>query len=320
MIQQRTDFDSPWKEVLEVYFRDFLAFFFPQIHTEVDWSQGYEFLDTELQQVVRDAELGKRFADKLVKVWRLEGEELWVLIHIEIQQSPETDFAERMFVYNYRLRDRYDRPVVSLAVLADERPGWRPQEFHSELWGCEIRFRFPIVKLLDYGQQWQTLEDSSNPFAIVVMAHLKALETRSDQLQRQEWKFMLTRRLYEQGYERQDILNLFRFIDWVITLPQDLETRFRQELEQYEREAQMPYVTSIEQMAKQEGMQEGRREGLREGLISGIELALELKFGSEGAQVLPEIAQIEDVETLKAIQSGLRQVSTLAELRSIYQA
>jgi flagellar biosynthesis/type III secretory pathway protein FliH len=125
--------------------------------------------------------------------------------------------------------------------------------------------------------------------------------------------------LYEQGYERQDILNLFRFIDWVITLPQDLEARFRQELEQYEREAQMPYVTSIEQMAKQEGMQEGRREGLREGLISGIELALELKFGSEGAQVLPEIAQIKDVDTLKAIQSGLRQVSTLAELRSIYQ-
>jgi predicted transposase YdaD len=122
--------------------------------------------------------------------------------------------------------------------------------------------------------------------------------------------------LYEQDCERQDILNLLRFIDWVITLAQDLEIRFRQELEQYEREAQMPYVTSIEQIAKQEGMQEGRREGL----LSGIELALELKFGSEGAQVLPEIAQIEDIDTLKAIQSGLRQVDTLPELRSIYQS
>lgn len=311
MAEQRADFDSPWKEVLEAYFQDFLAFFFLQIHSEIDWNQGYEFLDTELQQVVRDAELGKRFADKLVKVWRLGGEELWVLIHIEIQQSPEREFEDRMFVYNYRLRDRYDRPVVSLAVLADERPGWRPQEFRSELWGCETRFRFPIVKLLDYGQQWQTLEDSSNPFAIVVMAHLKALETKGDQVQRQEWKFTLTRQLYERGYERQDILNLFRFIDWVITLPQDLETNFRQELEQYEREAQMPYVTSVERMAKQEG--------LREGLLSGIELALELKFGNEGSQLFPEIAQIENVDTLKAIQSGLRQVSSLAELRSIYQ-
>jgi hypothetical protein len=50
----------------------------------------------------------------------------------------------------------------------------------------------------------------------------------------------------------------------------------------------MPYITSIERMAKQEGM--------REGLLSSIELALELKFGSEGSQVFPEIVQIEDVD------------------------
>lgn len=31
-----------------------------------------------------------------------------------------------MFVYNYRIFDRYDRPVASLAVLADDDPGWRP--------------------------------------------------------------------------------------------------------------------------------------------------------------------------------------------------
>ena len=67
MAEQRSDFDSPWKEIIEDYFNDFLAFFFPAIHADVDWGKGYEFLDTELQQVVRDAELGKRFADKLAK-------------------------------------------------------------------------------------------------------------------------------------------------------------------------------------------------------------------------------------------------------------
>ena len=35
------------------------------------------------------------------------------------QGQPESDFAKRMYVYNYRLFDRYDRPVVSLAVLGD---------------------------------------------------------------------------------------------------------------------------------------------------------------------------------------------------------
>jgi hypothetical protein len=184
-----------------------------------------------------------------------------------------------MFVYNYRLRDRYNHPVVSLAVLTDERQSWRPEEFRSEIWGCEIRFRFPVVKLLDYGQQWQTLEDSLNPFATVVMAHLKALETRGNQVERKDWKLSLTRRLYERGYERQDVLNLFRFLDWVLTLPESLADEFKADLERFERENQMPYITSIERRAEERGR-----------LIGAIELGLELKFGNDGLQLLPEIS------------------------------
>lgn len=315
MAEQRAEFDGPWKEIIEAYFNDFLAFFFPDIHADVDWSKGYEFLDTELQQVVRDAELGKRFADKLVKVWRLTGEELWVLIHIEVQNSPETIFPKRMFEYNYRLRDRYDHPVVSLAVLTDERQSWRPQEFQSEIWGCETLFRFPMVKLLDYGQEWQTLETSLNPFAIVVMAHLKALETKGNQVQRKDWKFSLTRRLYEKGYERQDVLNLFRFIDWVITLPPSLADEFEADLERFERENQMPYVTSIERRAEERG----RQQGLLTGTLDAIGLGLELKFGSDGLRLLTEISQIHDLEVLKTIQEGLRRVNSIDELRALYR-
>jgi hypothetical protein len=72
---------------------------------------------------------------------------------------------------------------------------------------------------------------------------------------RKEWKFRLTRRLYEQGYDRQDILNLFRFIDWLMELPDALKQEFRSELAQYEQERQMPYVTSIEQMGIEQGRQ-----------------------------------------------------------------
>jgi hypothetical protein len=214
-----------------------------------------------------------------------------------------------MFVYNYRLRDRYNHPVVSLAVLTDERQSWRPEEFRSEIWGCEIRFRFPVVKLLDYGQQWQTLEDSLNPFATVVMAHLKALETRGNQVERKDWKLSLTRRLYERGYERQDVLNLFRFLDWVLTLPESLADEFKADLERFERENQMPYITSIERRAEERGR-----------LIGAIELGLELKFGNDGLQLLPEISQIEDLEILKSIRDGIKRVITLQELRTIYQS
>ena len=32
-----SDFDSPWKEALGVYFEPFMAFFFPEAHADVEW-------------------------------------------------------------------------------------------------------------------------------------------------------------------------------------------------------------------------------------------------------------------------------------------
>src|SRR5688572_23238702 len=166
------DYDSPWKGAVEHYFNDCLAFFFPQAAAEIDWSRGYEFLDKELQQVVPEAELGRRTVDKLVKVWQRTGDEAWVLIHLEVQSQVEAEFAERMYVYHYRLFDRYRRRIASLAILGDERPKWRPESYGYELWGCRIRLEFPTIKLLAYKAQWAELEQSRNPFAVLVMAHL----------------------------------------------------------------------------------------------------------------------------------------------------
>ena len=193
------DYDSPWKEVLERYFAAFTAFFFPEVHAGVDWDRGYEFLDKELQRVVRDAALGRRYADKLIKVWQRDGSEVWVLAHVEVQGLYEANFAERMFSYYSRLRDRYQRPVVSLAVLIDERQDWRSTEYRQELWGCELHWRYPMVKLLDYRNRETELEAHTNPFSLVVLAHLKAQETAQDPVSRFRWKGQLARGLYNRG-------------------------------------------------------------------------------------------------------------------------
>ena len=60
MTETTTDYDSPWKAIIERYFEAFMAFFFPQAHKAIDWEKGYTFLDKELQQVVREAETGPR--------------------------------------------------------------------------------------------------------------------------------------------------------------------------------------------------------------------------------------------------------------------
>ncbi len=59
-------------------------------------------------------------------------------------------------------------------------------------------------------------------------------------------------------------------------------------------------------------------EGRREELLSGIELGLELKFGAEGLQLMPEISQITDLDVLRTIREGLRTMNSLEEIRQIY--
>jgi hypothetical protein len=91
------------------------------------------------------------------------------------------------------------------------------------------------------GRDWTTLERDRNPFAVVVMAHLKAHEVR-DGVERKQWKLRLMRGLYERGSTQDEILALFRFIDWLLVLPAALEREFWHELHQFEEEKRMPHA------------------------------------------------------------------------------
>ena len=83
-------------------------FYFPRAYCQIDWSRGYTFLEQELHAITQDAELGQRYVDKLVRVTRRNGQEDWLYLHLEVQGSAQAEFAKRMFVYNYRIFDRYD--------------------------------------------------------------------------------------------------------------------------------------------------------------------------------------------------------------------
>jgi hypothetical protein len=286
-----TDYDNPWKTFIELYFRDFLAFFFPVIEADIDWSKPIRFLDKELQKVVRDAEIPKRYADKLVEVHRLSGQKALVICHIEVQSQGEADFGGRMYSYNYRLRDRYNCAVVSLAILADDSQTWRPCGFQDELWGCSTDFQFPVVKLLDYQSDWAALEASRNPFAVVVMAHLKTKETHNQPDARKQWRYHLTTMLYDQGYSEQDILNLHGFLDWMMNLPEELENQFQSELETFEEARKMKYVTTGERKAESRGR-----------LATQTEIALNLFDKNMSLETIAEVTGL-TIEQLQQIQS-----------------
>jgi hypothetical protein len=264
------EYDSPWKEIIELFFPQFMAFFFPVIAEAIDWSKPVEFLDKEFQRSIRRSEIGRQTVDKLVKVWLLTGAEVWVLIHIEVQSQKENDFNTRMYIYRYRIFDRYRRPILSLAIIGDNDPEWRPDRYETELLGNKESLQFGMVKLLDYEIKWAELEQNLNPFAVVVMAHLKALATQNKDQERFFWKKTLIRELYKRQYNKQDIFNLFRFLDWVMKLPEVLETQIQLAIDEYEEEHKMRYVTSIERMAMERGEREGQEKGEQRGRVNAL--------------------------------------------------
>jgi hypothetical protein len=255
--QLNDDYDSPWKDALMRYFPEFMAFYFPLAHAAINWREGHVFLDKELAQVVQDAELGKRLVDRLVQVVTREAGKQWVYVHVEVQGQQEAGFAERLFTYNYRLYDRYRRPVASLAVLADESENWKPSEFGYQLFGCTVGIRFPTVKILDYASQTEALLEDTNPFALITAAHLLTRATRSDPEQRWAAKWRLAKLLYERNWDKQRIIDLFSVIDWLMRLPDELEQRLLEEVYALERNVSMPYVTSAERFGLEKGRQEG---------------------------------------------------------------
>ena len=287
---------------MEIYFQAFLALFYPKIHADIDWSRGFNFLDKEIQKIVPRAAQGRLYVDKLVKVFRKNGAESWVLIHIEVQTQPDPDFPKRMYDYNTRIYVRYNRTVVSLPVLADADPDWRPDHYKDELWGWSVGMTWPPAKLLDHAKQAATLEASDNPFAKVVLAHLKALETRHEPQSRKMWKVRLVRGLYERGFSGEDVRQLLRIIDWLMELPSPLNDEVDQEVESYLEEERMPYVTSFE----------------RVGMFRVIRSTLLEKFGDAAADLVEPIRELNDAEKYEKMNQAIATATTLAEVRRAY--
>ena len=303
------NYDSPWKEAVEHYFPEFISFYFPVAYVQIDWSKEYVFLDQELRAVVQDAELGKRFVDKLVRVTLLNGDEKWIYIHIEVQGTRQAEFAERMFVYNYRLYDRYRRPIASMAVLADEHANWRPDYFSYGVLGSETSIRFPIAKLTDYHDKVNDLLAADNSFAVVTAAHILTQRTRNNDQERYQAKQLLVRLLYQRKWDKQRVIDMFGVLDWMMRLPEELEQQLWQEIEILEENQKMQYVTSVQRFEIAKIRQEVRQEEASKFFL----LLLESKFGAVNQQ-LQEKVNTADPELIETWTKQIFQAKTPEDL------
>ena len=107
-----------------------------------------------------------------------------------------------------------------------------------------------------------------------------------------------------------DILELFRFIDWMLRLPEALEEQLWSEIQTYETVEHMPYVTSVERIGIRKGIQQGLQQGLQQGIQQAtreglrqqrymLTLLVQLRFGADVAKASgPLLERIADPQRL----------------------
>ncbi len=139
------------------------------------------------------------------------------------------------------------------------------------------------------------------------MAHLRAMETRKKNQERFHYKLNLSKSLYRHGWTKQEIINLYRFIDWVMALPEALEKRYHEELVKYEEEIKMQYITTAERI----GIKKGKEIGIAEGMEKGQrEKAIKTALNLLALNILTDeqIARVTelDIEEVRRLKQNLK--------------
>ena len=154
----------------------------------------------------------------------------------------------------------------------------------------------------------------------MVLAFLNARTTKSEPKSRLNSKIRLAKGLYDRGWSADDVRQLFRLIDWLMELPDELQGTFRQDLHEFEEERKMPYVTSVERLAKEEGIklgiEKGETIGARAELLANLALGLESRFKTDGIRLMDEIRGIQDLQRLRAIRDLLWAGKSIQDVRN----
>jgi hypothetical protein len=271
--------DILWKGILEDVFDDFLRFFFEDADKLFDTTKGFAFLDKELEQLYPEDEIqASRVVDKLVKVFMREGNDEYMLLHIEVQGYKGTNFEGRMATYFSRIADKYKKPVVAIAILTDANKKFRPVAYQYNYLDTSLAYRFKVYKIID--QQEAALRRNTNPFAVVILTVLLALKKR--RLKDHELfsqKLGLAKNLLRRKIPAGKTRRLLRFLKYYVQFgnKENVGNFDNAICKLTNKKEAMGIEEFMLDRAKKEGIEEGLKKGLKKGLKEGHD-AMDRKF------------------------------------------
>lgn len=292
--------DELLKGAFEENFVDFLRFLYPDADDIFDFSKGIQFMDKELMSIVpdRDRKKGKRIADLLAKVFLKNGTAKHIMLNGEIEGGRDAEFAKRIYQYNYRIWDRYDLPVATIAVFTGSRTQPKPCEYQREVLDTSVHFRYRAYHIFDHSER--ELLATENIFALIVLACQKALlEGKIPEEELGKDRLTIARTLITHKYDKGRITNFLIFLkNFLYINDEEINRIFDEEIIQLTGGIiDMSVIEILKKQERQQGRLEERAKAKAEKLKSALE------FKKMGIQI-EDIAKalgltVEQVEKLK---------------------
>ena len=309
-ISVRIDHDRLFKELIRIYFKEFILLFFPQVYETIDFTH-IVFLSEE---VFTDVIVGdKRKVDLLIET-KLKGEPALIIIHIESQAKWQKKFSERMFIYFSRLFEKYRRRIIPIAIFSYNEVRDEPDSFQLTFPFKEVlNFQYYTIELRK--NNWRDYLKQDNPIAAALLS--KMGYTKEERVQvKKEFLRMLVR--LELDPARMHLIT--GFFDTYLIL-NDIEERQLQEeiqmLNPEEEEKIMELKTNWEKSAELRGELRGKLEGKLEGERTILIKFIKAQFGTASKEIIEQIASLTNIELVDSLTDQLFSVFRIEEARKL---
>lgn len=285
--KERVDSDQLTKRLIELFFKDFLDFFCPDLAKIIDFN-SVDFPNKELYSGIIEGE--KTISDVLAKVNLLDGQEQYILIHLEIQSSRDVDIPRRMFRYFCNIWMKHEKPVYAFALFIDESRWKEPisNVFTREFMGTKLTYEFQLQKTKNYN--YEEYLDYPNPIVTAFLIRMnygkksRAL-VKAESMKRIKKYYNLTETQTE---------TLLHFIDRLLFLDEEETKEFKDIIKQDEYEEVNEMLTTLQE----ERLQEERKK-------RDVEIAEKSLQEGLSVEVIAKITGL-SIEEIKTLESEIK--------------
>jgi hypothetical protein len=300
------DHDQHFKELLQTFLPEFVALFLPAEAAQIDWS-SVEFLDkelfTDLLQGVR------RSVDLVARVRTTAGDPELLLVHVEVEAAPRSDFPQRMYEYHSLLRLRYRLPVLPIAVFLRPASSSTGGSYEEYVFGLRtIRFEYPLFVLPNIALGSLAVENPvTHALAPLVSGHpVDPVELTLDSLAG------IARTVQDPA--RQELLG--SFLSAYVDLNSRQQAELARRLTDNENQEVRLMMTIWRREGLEEGLEVGKAEGRLDGMRESIRYVLDARLGVVPSRVLNALEVVTDATALARLSAAAASATSYADFEA----